>query len=260
MLNDSSYKLPFCGAVVLHIGVLLFFTIRAWHAMPLQSYPTSSVTPIKAVAVSNKQISQQLAAIAAAKERKRQARLAQIRRRRAHILVLKRHKLLLLKKRQEAAQRRRELVKQQEIKRRNTARHALMQKLQKQLQHEVAATAKQMSAAHAKQVQSEVAKYKALIVQAIAQNWLVPPKLSHNISCQLLIDVAPGGTVLSVKLLKSSGDSRLDRSAQAAVWQASPLPVPSVTEVFDNFRELRLTVYPKQTGGWNYEKTMASTG
>jgi len=60
-----------------------------------------------------------------------------------------------------------------------------------------------------------------------------------------LIRVAEGGKVLNVQVLKSSGYNILDRSARTAVLEASPLPVPSKKTLFNQFRELRLTVRPE---------------
>jgi colicin import membrane protein len=95
-------------------------------------------------------------------------------------------------------------------------------------------------------MQGEVDKYKALIIQSIAQYWIVFDNITDSgIYCQLLVRVAPGGEVLSVVLVRSSGNPVLDRSAQTAVWKASPLPVPSDPALFDTFRELNLTARPK---------------
>lgn len=89
-----------------------------------------------------------------------------------------------------------------------------------------------------------VDEYKALIIAAVSQQWIVPPNANDKF-CKLLVHLAPGGVVLDVSVVQSSGDSALDRSARAAVFKASPLPVPKETALFDSFRELNLTVHPK---------------
>ena len=109
---------------------------------------------------------------------------------------------------------------------------------QQQLKDDAAASA------HNQQQQDEVDKYKALIIQTIGQNWLVPDNVDKNLSCQLLIQVGPGGVVLSVQVAQSSGNPGLDSSATAAVFKSSPLPVPTDPQLFDKFRQLRLTVKP----------------
>jgi colicin import membrane protein len=94
-------------------------------------------------------------------------------------------------------------------------------------------------------VRGEVNKYKALVQQAISQQWLVPAGVDKTLSSELLIRVAPGGAVLDVQVTKSSGDVALDRSARDAVFKASPLPVPPDEEAFDPFRQFVLKVKPK---------------
>ena len=88
--------------------------------------------------------------------------------------------------------------------------------------------------------------YKGLILQTIATHWILPTKINKKISCRFKIHLAPGGKVLSVSLLKSSGDPALDRSARAAVYKASPLPVPANSIQFEKFRTFNLTVRPEK--------------
>lgn len=102
----------------------------------------------------------------------------------------------------------------------------------------------QIEAAQAAQMQGEVDRYKALILNAIRQRWIEPEDIDKSLSSKFLIRLAPGGVVLDVRLLESSGNPELDRSARAAVFKASPLPVPGNALVFEQFREFTLTVKP----------------
>ncbi|MDI1351869.1 MAG: cell envelope integrity protein TolA, partial [bacterium] len=95
----------------------------------------------------------------------------------------------------------------------------------------------------------EVDKYKALIVNAIGRNWILPEKADSTMSSQFRIRLAPNGAVLEVSLTRSSGDPLLDRSAQTAIYKASPLPVPTDAETFNLFRDISLTVRPEQIRG-----------
>lgn len=94
-----------------------------------------------------------------------------------------------------------------------------------------------------------VDKYKALILSAISQQWILPDAVNSNLSSQFKIKLAPSGQVLDVQLLRSSGDPVLDRSAEAAIYKASPLPVPSDAKTFNIFREISLTVRPENVRG-----------
>lgn len=95
----------------------------------------------------------------------------------------------------------------------------------------------------------EVDKYKALILNAIRDQWILPENVNPDLSSQFVIRLAPTGAVLDVRLARSSGDVILDRSAQAAIYKASPLPVPHDAQVFNMFREISLTVRPSNARG-----------
>lgn len=142
-----------------------------------------------------------------------------------------------------------ELKQAQKQKKQSSLEEAFAKELKSQTAK--AATEKQLkekalaASAQAQKMQGIVDKYKALIIQAIAQNWMVPPGVNKTLTSQLLIRIAPGGVVLDVQLVRSSGDSALDQSAQTAVFKASPLPVPTDSEEFEPFRQFMLKVKPE---------------
>ncbi|MCB1827256.1 MAG: cell envelope integrity protein TolA, partial [Coxiellaceae bacterium] len=120
------------------------------------------------------------------------------------------------------------------------------QELQKKLmQQQLSAEKSQLAKAKALQVRGEIDRYKAGILRAIGQKWVVPGGANKELSSVYQIHLGPGGVVIDVELLRSSGNAALDRSAKVAIFKASPLPVPKDPALFDNFRELRLTVSPK---------------
>ena len=100
------------------------------------------------------------------------------------------------------------------------------------------------------QQQGVVDQYKALILQSISHHWLVPIQANKHIYCDLLIQLAPGGEVLGVRVLKNSGNVALEQSARAAVFAASPLPVPHDSHVFARFKQIVLRVKPLTTESW----------
>ncbi|MDP1604666.1 MAG: cell envelope integrity protein TolA [Legionella sp.] len=104
-------------------------------------------------------------------------------------------------------------------------------------------------AAQKAKIAGEVDKYKALIVNAISQRWILPENVDRGLSSQFRIRLAPDGAVLEVSLTRSSGDPILDRSAQTAIYKASPLPVPSDPTTFSLFRDISLTVRPENVRG-----------
>lgn len=146
-----------------------------------------------------------------------------------------------------------EQKKQTKVKQQLAAKKAAEQVAKELLQKELAnataaaetATPAPAAEAAAAQDQGEVDKYKALIIQAISQQWIMPEDLKKGLEAKLVVRVAPGGMVIDVKVVQSSGDPVLDRSAQTAIYKASPLPVPQDNAVFDKFRTINLTVRPE---------------
>lgn len=93
--------------------------------------------------------------------------------------------------------------------------------------------------------EQQLLHYQALIVEEIGHHWIVPRDVKKNLACKLEIILEEGGRVVSVTVLRSSGDPLLDRSAKLAVYKASPLPVPNDPELFEQFKVLHLTVRPE---------------
>lgn len=129
---------------------------------------------------------------------------------------------------------------------------AAAEQVKKQQQAAAAQAAAQQAARDAAskaQLAGEVDKYKALILNAIGGQWILPENVDPGLSSQFRIRLAPDGAVLEVSLIRSSGDPILDRSAQSAIYKASPLPVPGDPVTFNLFRDISLTVRPENVRG-----------
>lgn len=167
-----------------------------------------------------------------------------------HLAEMKQQQAQLQKQQQLEAQKLAELQKKktEEVARAEAARLAKIQaeKAQKQ---QAASQQAALDAAKAARVAGEVDKYKAMIISAISRQWILPENVDSSLSSQFRIRLAPNGAVLEVSLMRSSGDSILDRSAQAAIYKASPLPVPTDATTFDLFRDISLTVRPMGARG-----------
>lgn len=120
---------------------------------------------------------------------------------------------------------------------------------QKQQQAAAASQQAALTAENNARMAGEVDKYKALIIDSISRQWILPENANGNLSSQFRIRLAPNGAVLDVSLTRSSGDAILDRSAQSAIYKASPLPVPSDPSTFNIFRDISLTVRPENARG-----------
>lgn len=92
--------------------------------------------------------------------------------------------------------------------------------------------------------QTEVARFKDMIRAKISRNIIMPPDVAENAEAKFLVIVLPGGTVVDVKMLKSSGNSSYDTAAERAIYKAQPLPMPQDSSIARMFRELQLSVKP----------------
>ena len=118
--------------------------------------------------------------------------------------------------------------------------------LQAQAKAQAEAKAQAQAAAKAESLaqQGAIDKYKAEILSAIQSNWRIS-QVNSKLKCVYSVQLAPDGTVLSLKLVQSSGDAGLDQSAQQAITLSSPLPVPNNPGLFNHFRQLVLTLSPQ---------------
>ena len=157
-------------------------------------------------------------------------------------------KLAELTKKKTEEQVRANQAKSEELARANQAK-AEKDKAELIQKQQAAAQQAVVNAANAARVAGEVDKYKALILNAISSQWILPQNVDSTLSSQFRIRLAPNGSVLEVALTRSSGDPILDRSAQSAIYKASPLPVPSDPTTFNMFRDISLTVRPVSSRG-----------
>ncbi len=95
------------------------------------------------------------------------------------------------------------------------------------------------------QMQGLIDQYRARILMAIGKQWLIPEGADPRISCVFTIDVTPAGAVSHAQLIHSSGNAALDRSAETAIYKASPLSVPKDPSVFEQFRHFTLKMTPQ---------------
>lgn len=181
------------------------------------------------------------------------------------LAIAKQKELLEAKKRKQAMD---------DLKKTEEKKLAAIKKQQQDAQEKRDAEVKRLAAIKAEKIKAEIAKeeqlaasqaakkameeaamagvidkYKAMIINAISREWILPENANSSMSSQFRIRLAPNGAVLEVSLVRSSGDDILDRSARAAIYKASPLPVPSDPAAFNIFRDISLTVRPNNARG-----------
>jgi len=146
-----------------------------------------------------------------------------------------------LRKKKAAKRRADQLRKKKAAKRRAAAAEKRHKQAQEQLQKQLAAEeAERGQARRAATVQSEAAKYVDLIGKRVSSKWQRPPGSDRDAYCIVRVRVTPGGRVLSVVVVRSSGDPAFDLATENAIFLAEPLPVPENAEVFEALREFNI--------------------
>ena len=115
-------------------------------------------------------------------------------------------------------------------------------KLKQAMAAEAERLAQEQQRYHQQQLLSVRQQYVADIKNKVERSWLRPTG-SRGTHCQVLIHQIPGGEVIDVRLTDCDGDVAFQRSVEAAVRKASPLPMPADPEVFD--REIEFIFEPQ---------------
>lgn len=113
------------------------------------------------------------------------------------------------------------------------------------LQEQLAAEQQRRDSDREKLANAALAKFSALIKQKVQRNWLRPQTARQGMSCKVLVRLTAKGEVLLARVVESSGDTAYDRSVEAAVYKASPLPLPQDVTLFDYFREINFVFKPE---------------
>jgi colicin import membrane protein len=185
---------------------------------------------------------------AEAKKRKEQA--AAEKQRLAELEKKRKEELAAEKKRQDAERKRKEeearLAKLEQERKEKEKQEALQAEIARQeavLQKQLEADrlARQAEAQRQAQ-QSVIDKYKRDIQDKIERKWNIPATASEELKCKVKVRLSPGGDVVVVQILESSGDVAFDNSVENAIYRAVPLPIPPVDSgLFDEFREVDFT-------------------
>jgi colicin import membrane protein len=77
-----------------------------------------------------------------------------------------------------------------------------------------------------------LSQYVAMIQQHVVRQWNRPVSARPGIQCDVKVTQSANGTVLSVQIDKCNGDAAVRQSIEAAVYRASPLPLPPDTRLF----------------------------
>jgi colicin import membrane protein len=248
-MNNDHNKLCFISALALHVILLLFLLCKFGNSQPVGlNGIIHSNNFINAVAIinnsnnilqeNNKKLLKQKTEVKT--EFKKEKALEQ---------ELKEELTEALKK--EKKELKQVIQKNQKIIKQQQQQKKMLEILQNQIKTEQQQLTQDIDKKNNEEIQAsggppssgELNEYKSLIIQAISSQWSYSGDANEVASGQLIIQITPTGDVLDVKLAKSSGNTILDRSAQAAVFKASPLPVPKDPKLFDALIKMVFTRY-----------------
>lgn len=88
-------------------------------------------------------------------------------------------------------------------------------------------------------------QYIHAIREKVERNWIQPDSRRKGLSCLVKVTLSRGGDVKAVQIAEGSGDAAFDRSVEAAVYRASPLPVPKDARLFKRFQRLTFRFRPR---------------
>jgi colicin import membrane protein len=271
----KKHPLAAVAALLVHVLFVLILMVSIdWSQDETASTQQEKIDVIQARAVDEQQIESRVEKIREAErkqrqqqlEKKRQAeqarqrelqRQAELKKKRAEekrqAALKKQREAEAKKRREEEARHQAELKKQAEEKKRREEEARKQREAEQQRQAEQELQAKMAAEAAQREHEAmlaanrgEIDKYRRQIKQQVARNWSIPSTARSGMVCEIMVRLLPSGDVVSVQVIKSSGDPALDRSVENAVYSAAPLPVPSVESgLFDEFREVKFSFDPK---------------
>ena len=141
------------------------------------------------------------------------------------------------KKRQEEAKRKAEAEKKRKEEEARKAAEA-------EMQARLAAEQERLATQRRSAMQRMIDEYVLYIQEKVQRSWIRPPSSGSGLSCTVEVRLIPSGEVIDAQIVRSSGNPAFDRSVEAAVFKASPLPVPPDPDVMEQFRSLRFEFKP----------------
>lgn len=265
---------PFIYALLVHLVLLAVLIFSLDWTSTVKPSTSRQHAPIQAVAVDARQLDAELQRKQQLEEQKRREEQDKLKRleeqkeaerrkveeqkRQAELKVKqereakrkaeaekKRQAELALKKKAEAEKKRKEdeARKKAEAEQKRKAEEA-RRKAEQELQARLAAEQAREAAQRQSAMQRMVDEYVLYIQEKVQRSWIRPPSSGSELSCTVEVRLIPSGEVIDAQIVRSSGNSAFDRSVEAAVFKASPLPVPPDPDVMEQFRSLRFEFKP----------------
>lgn len=155
-------------------------------------------------------------------------------------------KAIALEKRRAAEKARKAAALKKKKQQQKAAAQRRHQQAQQELKKALAAEEQERTAqANEAKAMAAMADLEGLIRERVTRNWIRPASAPDGLNCLVRVRLAPGGEVLAVSIVKSSGNTLFDRSVENAVFKAAPLPVPDDPQLFKYVREINIKFDPQ---------------
>ncbi|MDH5191927.1 MAG: cell envelope integrity protein TolA [Gammaproteobacteria bacterium] len=178
----------------------------------------------------------------AEEEKKRKVEQEKAKKEAARLAKLKKEKAALEKKRKAEEKRLADLAaerKMEQERKQKAEEAAKQQAAEAALKAKLAEEDRQLKAAQTARLNSLREKYMISIRNKVRSKWIRPPGEKGNLSCKVGVQQIPGGEVVNVTVTSCDGSESFKRSVELAVYKASPLPIPAVTDLFE--RDIEFT-------------------
>ena len=152
------------------------------------------------------------------------------------------------KKKADEKKKKEEALKKEQAEKKKKAEQEKKRKEAEERKKAEDALKKQLEAEQTARVQADAANAMSALVDRIAaaveNNWRRPLNSRSGLKATIRVKVSRNGDVLSANVVKSSGDSFFDQSAELAVKKASPLPFPADPKYYEHINEFDLLFNP----------------
>jgi len=223
-------------AIAVHV-VLLVLLGLGFYFQPTVIQPTAAV-PMNAVAVNK-------AVLDVARQKKDKAKKDKAKKDKAKKDKAKKDKAKKDKAKKDKAKKdkaKKDKAKKDKAKKDKTKKDKAEREKERQLQEQ-----REVEEAHQRdqtQAYSAIGALVGRIGAKVRENWNKPPGTMTGLETVISVKVERTGEVVSVKVVKSSGNDYFDQSAENAVYKASPLPFPDEPRYYEFIKEFNFKFVP----------------
>ncbi|BCD99082.1 cell envelope integrity protein TolA [Marinagarivorans cellulosilyticus] len=249
------YTVPLFASACLH-GILVWAVIHVWQPQKEEpnfkrpEFVKATLVELKTKAPEKKIAGSKVNKVDLTADKKKNASAEK--KRKQQEAAAKKAKALKEKKAADAkakAAKERAALKEKEKREKAAAKKRAKEEARKRQQEAIDKALREEEMMLAEQAEAQtVNSFKAIIMERIAQKWSRPPSARKGMRCELVIQLVPTGKIITVNIVKGSGNDAFDRSAEQAVRAVDQIPELQKMDiaVFErNFRTINLLFNPE---------------